>query len=175
MTINPRDYDLDELRKMARERGDGPRQSGGDGGDARTPPTSDGDDGARPEGNGWGSLEPETDARDRFQDGLYRELLPLEAGADDLTKPYLDALPESYGAEYVVFEWLEFLLTNFGYQGTSEAIQFYESVGWLTENVAADLNDYLLGLESPAEEPRGGTADDHRLSLVYVARLVSMQ
>ena len=173
MTINPRDYDLDELRKMARERGDGPR-SDSDGGNTPRPPTSDGEETARPDAGGWDGLDSETPSRDQFENGLYRELLPLEASVDDLEKPYLDALPESYAAEYVVFEWLEFLLSNFGYQGTSEALQYYESVGWLTEDVEGALNDYLLGLESPSEEPRGGSVDDHKLSLVYIARLVSM-
>ncbi|MFB6083859.1 MAG: FlaD/FlaE family flagellar protein [Halorientalis sp.] len=174
MTINPRDYDLDELRKMARERGDGPR-SGGEGGDAPRPPTGDSDESARPDAGGLDGLDAEAPSRDQFENGLYRELLPLEAGVDDLEKPYLDGLPESYAAEYVVFEWLEFLLSNFGYQGTNEALQYYESIGWLTEDAEAALNDYLLGLESPSEEPRGGTVDDHKLSLVYIARLVSMR
>jgi flagellar protein FlaE len=167
MTLNPRDYDLDELRKMARERDAGPRG-----------PTTEGDEeGAAPTGIA-GSMESEADAatRERFQSGLYRELMPLEAGTDDLSKPYLSALPESYAAEFVVFEWLEFLLDSFGYKGANEALQYYEEVGWLTETVESSLNDYLLGLENPAgAEPAESDIDDHKLSLVYIARLVSMQ
>lgn len=168
MTLNPRDYDLDELRKMAREREAGPRG-----------PATEGDEdgnGAAPTGIA-GSMESDGDAtRERFQSGLYRELMPLEAGADDLSKPYLTDLPESYAAEYVVFEWLEFLLDSFGYKGANEALQYYESVGWLTETVESSLNDYLLGLENPAgAETADADIDDHKLSLVYIARLVSMQ
>jgi flagellar protein FlaE len=169
MTLNPRDYDLDELRKMAREREAGPRGSAAE---------SDEDgNGAAPTGIA-GSVESDADAatRERFQSGLYRELMPLEAGADDLQKPYLTALPESYAAEYVVFEWLEFLLDSFGYKGANEALQYYESVGWLTEEVESTLNDYLLGLENPAgADATEADIDDHKLSLVYIARLVSMQ
>ena len=169
MTLNPRDYDLDELRKMAREREPGPRG----------PPAEGEEDGngAAPTGIA-GSLESDGDAatRERFQSGLYRELMPLEAGTDDLSKPYLSGLPESYAAEYVVFEWLEFLLDSFGYKGANEALQYYESVGWLTEDVESSLNDYLLGLEDPAGvDPADADIDDHKLSLVYIARLVSMQ
>jgi len=167
MTLNPRDYDLDELRKMARERDAGPRG----------PPTESDEDGAAPAGIA-GSVDSEPDAatRERFQSGLYRELMPLEAGADDLTKPYLGSLPESYAAEYVVFEWLEFLLDSFGYKGANEALGYYEEIGWLTEDVESSLNDYLLGLENPAgADPAETNIDDHKLSLVYIARLVSMQ
>jgi len=164
MTINPRDYDLDELRKMARERGETAR-----------PPGKDGEDGARPEMGDWQPLEEgAVPSHERFQTGLYRELLPLEAGADELEKPYLHTLPESYAAEYVVFEWLEYLLSRFGHQGTNEALQYYESVGWITEEVEATLNDYLLGIEDIADERHDGDIDDHKLSLVYVARLASM-
>lgn len=167
MTINPRDYDLDELRKMARERGDSPdRPSAGD----------QNGEVADPEIGGWEPAES-VPAREQFQSGLYRELLPLEAGADGLEKPYLTSLPESYAAEFVVFEWLEFLLENFGYQGTSEAFQYYESVGWITEDVASALADYLLGIGKPAGDGGSGSGDidDHKLSLVYIARLVSMR
>jgi flagellar protein FlaE len=166
MTLNPRDYDLDELRKMARERGDSPRgpPSGGQDEEA-TPPDID----------GWDT--PDTSgSSEKFQSGLYRELLPLEAGAGSLEKPYLTALPESYAAEFVVFEWLEFLVANFGYQGANEALQYYESVGWLTGDVETRLNDYLLGIEDPeSAHAKDGDIDDHKLSLVYIARLVSMR
>lgn len=206
MTLNPRDYDLDELRKMARERGQDPRgppggdseesqpqpqgPPGGDGEEPRSPlgadsderrgppGTDSSDDAARPEMGGWETDTNKTanrPARDQFQSGLYRELLPLEAGAGDLEKPYLTDLPESYAAEYVIFEWLEFLLTNFGYQGTNEALQYYKSVGWITEDVETTLNDYLLGLHSPGKTDTTETSmDDHKLSLVYIARIVSM-
>lgn len=163
MTINPRDYDLDELRKMARER-DGPTDM------------SDGDDGS-PEVD-WDPMEAEDEvlSADSFQSGLYRELLPLEAGApDDLEKPYLDALPETYAAEFLLFEWLEFLLLHAGFQGATEALQYYESVGWITDDVESTLGDYMLGIEGPpAGEENDLSMDDHKISLVYVAKLVSM-
>ncbi|MFB6165139.1 MAG: FlaD/FlaE family flagellar protein [Haloarculaceae archaeon] len=166
MTINPRDYDLDELRKMARERGDGPRKP------------KNGDAERETDVGGWGSDDADAAAdpsRERFEEGLYRELLPLEAAVDDLEKPYLATLPESYAAEFTIFEWLEYLLDAFGYQGTTEALAYYESVGWLTEDVQVALNDYLLGIDEAAAGANDGDVDDHKLSLVYVARLVSMQ
>jgi flagellar protein FlaE len=174
MTINPRDYDLNELREMARERGDDPRgPPSSDSGEESSPDV--GNQGGGP-GGGLGPIGGESEAtmRDSFQSGLYRELLPLEAGANNLEKPYLTHIPETYAAEFVVFEWLEFLRGHFGYQGTNEALQYYESVGWITEDVESDLNDYLLGIETQSGATHDIDIDDHKLSLVYIARLVSM-
>lgn len=164
MSINPRDYDLDELRKMARERG---RQT-----DSGVGETDEADIGIA------SSTTPGKDdissAPSSFRAGLYRELLPLEAGSD-ATKPYLDTLPETYAGEHLIFEWLEFLLLHAGYQGAMESLDYYESVGWITENCEAELNDYLLGLEEQTNcEPNDLDIDDHLLSLVYIAKLASM-
>jgi flagellar protein FlaE len=158
MSMNPSDYDLDELRKMAQER----EGSGGD---------SNGEDldlGAmRGEGGSSGGA-------DSFRAGLYRELLPLEAGGD-AEKPYLAALPEDNAGERLIFEWLEFLLLHAGHQGAREAISYYESVEWITEECESQLKDYMLGLdEQAATDPSTLDVDDHLLSLVYIAKLASM-
>ena len=160
MSMNPSDYDLDELRKMARER-DGSRA----GGDADT-----GD-------LGLGSMrgeEPTTSKPDQFRAGLYRELLPLEAGGD-AEKPYLASLPEENSAERLLFEWLEFLLLHAGHQGAREAVSYYESVGWITEECESQIKEYMLGLDAQTTtEPTDLDVDDHLLSLVYIAKLASM-
>jgi flagellar protein FlaE len=169
MGINPRDYDLDELRKMARERGG---EAGGDEVDERdiglggeVPAADDG-------GGGGGGSSPGVD--NSFRAGLYRELLPLEAG-NDTSKPYLDSLPEHYAGENLIFEWLEFLLLHAGYQGALGAMDYYESVGWITEECGSTLNDYMLGLgEQPSNDSSDLDMDDHLLSLVYIAKLASM-
>jgi len=174
MTINPRDYDLDELRKMARERGNDPRGSPRNEGSEESPsPEMGAGSAGGSTGGGWESMDTES-GRDKFESGLYRELLPLEAGASGLEKPYLTALPETYAAEFIVFEWLEFLLGNFGYRGAHEALQYYEAVGWITEDVERTLNDYILGIEEQGGQQYDLDTDDHKLSLVYIARLVSM-
>ncbi len=157
MSINPSDYNLDELRRMARERDGNPGDEEFDESDI-----------------GLGVGTEDVPAASSFRAGLYRELLPLEAGTD-AAKPYLAGLPEHYAGEHLVFEWLEFLLLHAGYQGATEALDYYESVGWITGDVESDLNDYLLGIDDQAA---GGDADldidDHLLSLVYIAKLVSM-
>jgi flagellar protein FlaE len=162
MSINPRDYDLDELRKMARKRGG---QTNG-GGEAEEPDIGLGS---------VGPTESEVTAGGSFREGLYRELLPLEAGSGETTKPYLTELPETYAGENLVFEWLEFLLLHAGYQGATEALDYYESIGWVTDDAEAALNEYLLGLDGEgANDGNSLDVDDHLLSLVYIAKLSSM-
>ncbi|WP_254271776.1 FlaD/FlaE family flagellar protein [Haloarcula marina] len=164
MTINPRDYDLDELRKMARQRGD---RNGGLGDDEEVPDPSNLDIGL--EGG-----DDEVLAGSSFRAGLYRELLPFLSG-ESAEKPYLASLPETYAAEFVVFEWLEFLLMHSGYQGADQALDYYESIDWITEDVQSDLSDYLLGIdESATNDDNELSVDDHMLSLVYVAKLTAM-
>lgn len=163
MSLNPRDYDLDELRKMARKRGG--NTNGG--GEAEEPDIGLGSMGPSEEEVGTGSS---------FREGLYRELLPLEAGSDETTKPYLSALPENYAGENLIFEWLEFLLLHAGYQGATEALDYYESIGWLTEDAEATLNEYLLGIDDQgANDGNTLDVDDHMLSLVYIAKLSAMR
>jgi flagellar protein FlaE len=170
MTINPKDYDLDELRKMARKRGS--RRAVQD--DEESVP----DPGPEPEPDlEWGGLEDGdgTMSDDAFRARLYRELLPLTAGSSDVSKPYLETLPETQSAEFLIFEWLEFLLLHGGFRGAQEALTYYESIEWITDDVSSTLGDYLLGIEDAGTD--AGTdldVDDHLLSMVYIAKLAAM-
>ena len=159
MTINPRDYDLDELRKMARQQ----RPNGL--GEGEEPDPSDLDVAFEGEEN--------VAAGSSFRAGLYRELLPFLD--DEAEKPYLRSLPQKYAAEFVVFEWLEFLLMHSGYQGASDALDYYESTDWITEDVQSNLAEYLRGIdEAGSNDGNDLGVDDHMLSLVYIAKLTSM-
>ena len=159
MSPNPREHDLADLRRLARERGTGA---------ADAPTTGAGLDvnpgGSRAASRGGAS------AGSAFRAGLYRELLPLEATATT-EKPYLRHLPEDVASEHLVFEWIEHLLGG-GFRGATEALDYYESIGWIAADVRRDLGDYLLGVED-GDGDRGLSVDDHMLSLVYVAKLSS--
>jgi flagellar protein FlaE len=156
--MNPRDYDLDELRKMA-------RQHGGDNG------TRDGD--FDPEELDVAIGDDEVSAGSSYRASLYRELLPF-LGSDGFEKPYLTDLPQNYAAEYVIFEWIEFLMMHSGYQGANEALDYYESIDWLTESVADQLGEYLRGIDESSAGDTELDVDDHLLSLLYVAKLHAM-
>jgi flagellar protein FlaE len=177
MSINPSDYDLNELRKMARERGGEAGNNTNDVDDAS--PSVDESSVDENLGGFSGKVDSGSPTQnagsDSFRAGLYRELLPLEA-TNDATKPYLDALPEHYAAENLIFEWLEFLLLHAGYKGAMDALDYYESVDWITEECESTLNDYMLGLDETAGADTADLdIDDHLLSLVYIAKLASMQ
>jgi len=166
MTINPKDYDLDELRKMARKRGS--KRTVSDGEESVTEPEPDLD---------WEPLEDGDPSmgEDAFRARLYRELMPLTAGNDDVSKPYLAALPETEAAEFLIFEWLEFLLLHGDFRGAQQALNYYESIEWITGDVSSKLGDYLLGIENVgAGDTTDLDVDDHLLSLVYIAKLAAM-
>ena len=169
MSVDPRDYDLTELRKMARERGG---QAGGVGNtEVGLGTVGNGDEAP----DSVDSSEDAPSAGGSLRQGLYRELMPLGAGGD-ATKPYLEGLPDAYAGEHLVFEWLEFLLEHAGSQRATEAIDYYESLDWITEDVRASLGDYLLGLDDTGTGDGADLdVDDHLLSPVYIAKLSAMR
>lgn len=104
-----------------------------------------------------------------------RQLLMLQSSAGDLQKPYLRALPQTYAAELVVFDWLTYLLYAVGFRGTIETLRYYESIDWIADPVERDLTEYLLGFASnEPDRPDEPEPVDHRQSLVYLAQLVSL-
>lgn len=162
MTINPRDYDLRELRRMANPNSDVPMEIGR---------VNDAD-----------AMEHTPDEVLRLNQR--RELLQLQLTSEDgesAAKPYLDTLPKGYAAEVVVFEWLDYLVNQCGFKMTTDALKYYETVGWTTESVTEELRSYMRGFsevesfDPDKPGPFEPEIDDHALSLLYVARLASMQ
>jgi archaellum component FlaD/FlaE len=155
MTTNPNDYDPNELRSAEEE-------------PERPFLGALGDDGP-----GGGSGPP--GAEEVLRSNQYRELFLLEqtSGEGGLTRPYLSSIPQSYAAEMIVFEWLEFLVDKTGFRRTMDVLRYYRSIEWITDEVEARLREYLTSFDDT-----GASADldrsDHLLSLVYVARLAAM-
>lgn len=154
MTMNPNDYDPNELRN-AGDDADGAFLGG---------PGGRGADGSGPLG-----------ADEVLQSNQYRELFLLErtTGADGLEKPYLPTLPQSYAAELLIFEWLEFLVDRTGFRRTLDALRYYRSIDWLAEDTENRLREYLQSFDDGGSD-EGLDRSDHLLSLVYVARLAAM-
>lgn len=96
------------------------------------------------------------------------------AAGDSLRKPYLRTLPNEYAAERVVFDWLEFMVLKGGFKRTMDALRYYLTVDWITEEVETELHDYLIGFSGNVADTAEFDVDDHHLSLLYVARLTSM-
>jgi len=108
------------------------------------------------------------------QNQLEQLLVHETAASGELSKPYLTGLPDAYAAERLLFDWLEFLVLKGGFKRTMDALRYYQTVGWLTAGVEADLRDYLVGFTGEVADTDTYDVDDHHLSLVYIARLASM-
>ncbi|WP_251329176.1 FlaD/FlaE family flagellar protein [Haloplanus pelagicus] len=163
MAIDPRNYDLDELRTAS---------DASPLGDAGWP-----DDDAAEERDD----EPTADESDRpaadaaFEESVTRDLVAMDHRDGPMERPYLPALPASLTAEALIFEWLEFLVLQAGRESVADALAFYESVGWLGADAAEALGAYLAGIDDArANDANRLDADDHRVSLHYVARLASL-
>lgn len=144
MSLNPREYDLGELRSAERIEYE------------------------LPEDDSFGRRADEA-----LRAGHYRELLLLESGTRDLQKPYLEGMPRTIEAERIAFEWLEFLVEKGGYKRTCDAVRHYRSLGWLTESVETGLRDYLSGIPETSGETRPFEQSDHLLSLIYIGQLAT--
>ncbi|WP_458186855.1 FlaD/FlaE family flagellar protein [Haladaptatus sp. NG-WS-4] len=105
---------------------------------------------------------PDASARVRVASG---ETLPEDA-------------PNRYGAEVVVFEWLDFLVEKAGFENTGNALAYYEEIDWLSEDAYESLRAYMFGFSESDRFGETGPADldtsDHVVSLVYIARLASL-
>lgn len=152
MAIDPSDYDVDELREMVEPGHDADRVYG-EGGFLWpvTPPD-------------LGDTDPEAVSEwERMVSG-------------DTTKPFLEGVPAAVEAELVTFEWLEFLQSEAGYEGCLDALQYYRSIDWITEDAEEQLQNYLLGV---GRRPGNGVDEldrrDHMRSLAYIARLSSLR
>jgi hypothetical protein len=195
MSLDPRRYDLDELRAASgMETGgtDDERPAGLPGGRIATLAAATGaGSGPEPE------LDPEPDpatiapdpsastpaagidrpaAAVAFESAVARDLATRDAANPVDERPYLPDLPESFTAEALLFEWLDFLVRRAGREAAAEALSFYERIGWLGADAAARLETYLSGLNEPEDGEDGDFGvDDHRVSLHYVARLAALR
>jgi len=167
VAIDPRNYDLDELRSASVGQ---PSLGGRDDWPEAWVDAAAEDDGA-------GTAEEDGDS-DRpaaavaFETAIARDLAMLDEGG--VERPYLPALPASLSAEALLFEWLEFLVLQGGHDAAADALEFYERVGWLGDDAVEMLDRYLAGIgDSRVDAAKDLGTDDHRVSLHYIARLAS--
>jgi hypothetical protein len=199
MSLDPRRYDLDELRAASgMETGgtDGERPTelpggriatlaatteAGAGSELAPEPDPDPDPDPDP---GTPAPDPSTPAAgtDRpaaavaFESAVARDLAARDAANPVDERPYLPDLPESFTAEALLFEWLDFLVRQAGREAAAGALSFYERIGWVGADAAARLETYLSGLNEPGVGEDGELdVDDHRVSLHYVARLAALR
>jgi len=101
--------------------------------------------------------------------------------------PYLPSLGAAPEQVPEALEWARYLARTFGTSGALDALRYYESLGWISDGVRAELTRYLAGLSMDElhnkkyDEPGtpGGALSSldgtpfgaHAESLRYVARL----
>jgi len=156
MSLNPRRYDVRELRRIA----DAPR---------------DGADGApreralrRPNRNR---------AEQAARSAAFTELLQRQRGArfdgdDPAARPYLTAIPASPAAEREIGEWLGYLVDVGGHVRSRDVLSYYGELDWVGDDAVAALTRRLEGFDAPTRD-RPFTPADHRISLVSIVRIAS--
>ncbi|MFC6795147.1 flagella accessory protein C [Halobaculum halobium] len=65
--------------------------------------------------------------------------------SDEPAKPYLTSLPGDYVGDLMVMEWLEFLVEESTTTDAVRAVNYYERVEWIDEEVADQLKGFLSG------------------------------
>ena len=153
MSLNPRRYDVQELRWLA-------------GTQAST------DEAARER-----SLrQPNRNrAEQAARSAAFTELLGRQRGlrhTDGGERPYLQTVPGGPAAEREVVDWIGYLVDVGGHLRSRDALSYYAEVGWIDPDVAAALKRRLPGFDAPRHD-RPFTPADHRISLVSIVRISS--
>ncbi len=92
--------------------------------------------------------------------------------APDAEKPYLRGSTDGYVADLLVLEWLEYLVDAAGPTAATEAIEYYESIGWIDDEAGDQLRAFMAGFDAEDADERL-TIAHHTQSLRYVCRLSS--
>ncbi|WP_129115114.1 FlaD/FlaE family flagellar protein [Halegenticoccus tardaugens] len=96
---------------------------------------------------------------------------------DARSKPYLGSLPDGFVADFLVLEWVDYLVERSDATDAVRAVRYYEAIGWIDDSVAARLRALLEGLgdvdrnEIDREGTERLTLTHHARSLRYVTQL----
>ena len=161
MSLNPRQYDVRELRRIA----DTPRDSPDEAPRERA------------------LRQPNRNrAEQAARSAAFIELLQRQRGiqlSDGGTKPagagdrpYLRAIPASPEAEHEISEWLGYLIDVGGHVRSRDALSYYGELEWVAPDAGDVLRHRLEGFDDPRHD-RPFTPADHRISLVSIVRIAS--
>lgn len=89
--------------------------------------------------------------------------------------PLLTSLADGYATDTVTLEWLSMLVSVGGPAGAFRALQYYEEIGWLGEDIRETLEGVLSAPDIDADvdpsAPTELTVEDHARSHEYVLKL----
>jgi archaellum component FlaD/FlaE len=118
----------------------------------------------------WDEAEASEDHHDEKRGSDEQEAL-----TDETTDAQLTEIEGGYAADLLVFEWLSELVCASGPASTLKALDYYESVGWISPSVRRELEAVLSGPHLDAHvdpgEPSELSAGNHADSHGYVRRL----
>jgi len=73
----------------------------------------------------------------------------------------------------IIIGWLNYLVKKGGIKETEKALDFYERVNWITEEVKTKLLEYLKGFENVESKNEKIGPEDHILTLYIISKLKS--
>jgi hypothetical protein len=80
--------------------------------------------------------------------------------------PHVESLGGDTAGQMTAMEWARYLAASFGTEGALDALQYYESVGWISPSVRRTMVDHVRGLPlDELEESPGGTDVDAEIDL----------
>lgn len=91
-------------------------------------------------------------------------------------KARLERLPDDTVSTMVALKWLSFLIDRAGLQNLENVLEFYYTIGWISEEVLETLLKYANGTRPHQREPSWKpddklTIQDHLISLLFIERL----
>jgi len=75
----------------------------------------------------------------------------------------------------IIIGWLNYLVRKGGIKETEKALEFYERINWITEDVKIRLLEYLKGFENVESKNEGIKPEDHLLTLYIISKLKSRE
>ncbi|WP_175059414.1 FlaD/FlaE family flagellar protein [Thermococcus sp. 2319x1] len=88
----------------------------------------------------------------------------------------LEKLPDDALSTMIALKWLGFLIERAGMQNLENVLEFYYTIGWISEEVLETLLKYANGTRPHQREPNWKpddklTIQDHLISLLFIERL----
>ncbi|MFP3316881.1 MAG: FlaD/FlaE family flagellar protein [Candidatus Nanopusillus sp.] len=86
----------------------------------------------------------------------------------------LSKLDDNPTISSIIIGWLAYLVKKSNIEEVDDALDYYESINWITEKVKIKLKEYLNGLKSVEGENKRLLPMDHILSLYIISKLAQI-
>ncbi|MEM1688031.1 MAG: FlaD/FlaE family flagellar protein [Nanopusillaceae archaeon] len=83
----------------------------------------------------------------------------------------LDEIKNDPAIITIILGWLNYLVKKAGIEETEKTLDYYESVGWISENAKIKLLEYLKGFENVESKKEKITVEDHIITLYIITKI----